>query len=107
MQERTKSFTFIKPTPPTALPVGWTTALDGQGKTLYIDPNTRMATYVSPVFGVAPSGYELKQNETGRLFYVNRQTGAATWHKPLAIESLPPGWEAGRTADGKMLVHSD
>lgn len=69
---------------------------------MYIDPNTRTATYVNPLYGVAPPGYELKQNESGRLFYVNRQTGVATWHKPLAIEPLPAGWEAGQTADGRM-----
>ncbi|KAL9035814.1 MAG: hypothetical protein Q9214_006420 [Letrouitia sp. 1 TL-2023] len=102
MHERSKNFTFFKPALPKTLPPGWTTALDTQGKTMYIDPNTRTATYVNPLYGVAPSGYELKQNETGRLFYVNRQTGAATWHKPLAIEPLPTGWEAGQTADGRI-----
>ncbi|KAL9613047.1 MAG: hypothetical protein Q9167_002393 [Letrouitia subvulpina] len=102
MHERSKNFTFFKPALPKTLPPGWTTALDTQGKTMYIDPNTRTATYVNPLYGVAPSGYELKQNETGRLFYVNRQTGTATWHKPLAIEPLPTGWEAGQTPDGRI-----
>ena len=106
LQERTKIFTFIKPALPKTLPPGWTSALDPQGKTIYIDPDTRLTTYVNPVFGIAPLGYELKQTETGRLYYRNRKTGATTWHKPLAIEPLPAGWEAGQTADGKMFVIS-
>ncbi|KAL8714712.1 MAG: hypothetical protein Q9225_006520, partial [Loekoesia sp. 1 TL-2023] len=69
---------------------------------MYVDPNTRIATYVNPLYGIAPAGYDLKQTDTGRLFYVNRQNGAMTWHKPLAIDQLPAGWEAGRTADGRI-----
>ena len=71
---------------------------------MYVDPNTRIATYVNPLYGIAPAGYDLKQTDTGRLFYVNRRDGSMTWHKPLAIEQLPAGWEAGRTADGKMFA---
>lgn len=72
---------------------------------MYVDPDTRIATYVNPVYGIAPTGWELRQTETGRLFYVNRQNGSMTWHKPLAVEQLPAGWEAGKTADGKVFVH--
>ncbi|KAL9594522.1 MAG: hypothetical protein Q9219_006986 [cf. Caloplaca sp. 3 TL-2023] len=101
MLVRTERFTFTKPALPKSLPPGWTTASDIQGKTMYIDPDTRVATYVNPIYGIAPAGYELKQTDTGRLFYVNRQDGSTTWHKPSAVDQLPAGWEAGRTADGK------
>ncbi|KAI4145341.1 MAG: hypothetical protein L6R39_003839, partial [Caloplaca ligustica] len=69
---------------------------------MYVEPSTRIATYVNPLYGIAPAGYDLKQTDTGRLFYVNRKDGSMTWHKPLAIEPLPAGWEAGKTADGKI-----
>lgn len=98
-------FTFTKPSISNTLPPGWTTAVDAQGKTMYVEPSTRIATYVNPLYGIAPAGYDLKQTDTGRLFYVNRKDGSMTWHKPLAIEPLPAGWEAGKTADGKMFVY--
>ncbi|KAL8934089.1 MAG: hypothetical protein Q9211_005412 [Gyalolechia sp. 1 TL-2023] len=87
------------------MPLGWTTIFDGQGKTMYVDPDTRIATYINPLYGIAPVGYELKQTDTGRLFYVSRQDGSMTWQRPLAVHQLPAGWEAGKTADGKVLVN--
>lgn len=104
LHDKIKQFTFTKPALPKSLPPGWTTLNDTQGRTLYVDPTTHAATYINPLYGIAPAGYDLRQTDTGRLFYVNRKDGSMTWHKPMAIDALPAGWEAGKTADGRMFV---
>lgn len=59
----------------------------------------------TPVYSIAPVGYKLRQTDTGRLFYVSRLDASITWHRPLAVDQLPAGWEAGKTPDGKVLVN--
>lgn len=97
-------FTFEKPRLPDSLPDGWVAMLGTQDETVYVNKTTNTMSHVSPIFGVAPEGWDLKQTTTGRLFYVNRQTQKTTWHKPQPDDGdpLPHGWEAGRHADGRV-----
>lgn len=97
-------FTFEKPRLPDSLPDGWVAMLGTRDETVYVNKSTNTMSHVSPIFGVAPEGWDLKQTKTGRLFYVNRQTQNTTWHKPQPDDGdpLPHGWEAGRHADGRV-----
>lgn len=103
LQDQTSHFTFEKPRLP-PLPAGWVAMLGGRGETVFVHQETNTVSHISPIFGIAPEGWELQQTQTGRLFYVNKQTKASTWHKPLPIDSkpLPPGWEAAEYSDGRI-----
>ncbi|MCJ1467527.1 hypothetical protein MMC07_006152 [Pseudocyphellaria aurata] len=102
--DETGHFTFEKPRLPDILPAGWVAVKDTHGETNYVNKITNTTSHVSPIFGVAPEGWDLNQTKAGRLFYVNRQTHVATWHKPEADDGdpLPSGWERGRHADGRV-----
>lgn len=104
VQDETGHFTFEKPRLPDSLPAGWVAMIDTRDETVYVNKTTNTMSHVSPIFGVAPQGWDLKQTKTGRLFYVNRQTQVTTWHKPQPDDGdpLPPGWETGRHADGRV-----
>lgn len=104
LRDDTGRFTFEKPRLPDSLPAGWVAMIGARGETVYVNKTTNTMSHVSPIFGVAPEGWDLKQTETGRLFYVNQQTQATTWHKPQPDDGdpLPPGWETGRHADGRV-----
>lgn len=102
--DNTGHFTFEKPRLPDSLPAGWVAMIGTRDETVYVNKATNTVAHISPIFGVAPEGWDLKQTKTGRLFYVNRQTQATTWHKPQSDggDPLPPGWEVGRHADGRV-----
>lgn len=102
--DKTGHFTFEKPRLPDSLPAGWVAMIGTHGETVYVNKITNTVAHISPIFGVAPEGWDLKQTKTGRLFYVNQQTQATTWHRPQSDDgdSLPPGWEAGRHANGQI-----
>ena len=104
LQDETGHFTFQKPRLPDTLPPGWVAMMGTLNETIYFNKTTNATSLVSPIFGTAPEGWDLKQTETGRLFYVNRQTQATTWHRPQPEDRdpLPPGWEKGRHADGRV-----
>lgn len=104
LHDESRFFTFEKPRLPDSLPPGWVAMIGTRDETVYVNKTTNTMSHVSPIFGVAPEGWDLKQTEKGRLFYVNRQTQATTWHKPHPDDGdpLPSGWERGRHADGRV-----
>jgi E3 ubiquitin-protein ligase NEDD4 len=89
------------------LPAGWERRLDGQGRTYYVDHNTRSTTWHDPRqdtaarapptrvssrsttnLGPLPSGWQMRMTSTGRLYYVDHNTQATTWDDPRIPSAL-------------------
>ncbi|KAK0633923.1 hypothetical protein B0T14DRAFT_83911 [Immersiella caudata] len=88
------------------LPTGWESRLTDTGKYYYVDHNTRKTTFVSPIEGPPadvntdrgpfyeldgrrlPAGWERREDNMGRRYYVDHNTRTTSWISP--IPSLPP-----------------
>ncbi|XP_076448930.1 NEDD4-like E3 ubiquitin-protein ligase WWP2 [Babylonia areolata] len=60
------------------LPTGWEMRKDSQGRTYYVDHNTRTTTWERPL----PPGWERRVDQRGRVYYVDHNTRTTTWQRP-------------------------
>lgn len=88
------------------LPAGWERRLDQQGRTYYVDDNTRSTTWndprdtatrVSPALAPPipssnlrplPSGWQMRMTSRGRLYYVDHNSQKTTWDDPRLPSTL-------------------
>lgn len=62
------------------LPPGWEMRRDNQGRTYYVDHNTRTTTWERPQ--PLPLGWERRVDPRGRVYYVDHNTRTTTWQRP-------------------------
>ncbi|KAK7504720.1 hypothetical protein BaRGS_00004206 [Batillaria attramentaria] len=68
------------PDPNEPLPPGWECRKDAQGRTYYVDHNTRTTTWERPQ--PLPPGWERRVDNRGRVYYVDHNTRTTTWQRP-------------------------
>ncbi|BFZ19909.1 hypothetical protein BsWGS_22948 [Bradybaena similaris] len=83
------------------LPPGWEMRTDNQGRSYYVDHNTRTTTWERPI--PLPRGWERRVDNRGRVYYVDHNTRTTTWQRPNT-ESLTnyanwQEWRGGRTLE--------
>ena len=74
------------------LPSGWSKQVDGQGRTYYIDHNTKRTTWDDPRNDPAivgpktemplPEGWEEKTDASGNVYFIDHNTKRTTWDDP-------------------------
>ncbi|KAL8604017.1 hypothetical protein ACOMHN_039061 [Nucella lapillus] len=62
------------------LPQGWEMRKDSQGRTYFVDHNTRTTTWERPQ--PLPPGWERRVDQRGRVYYVDHNTRTTTWQRP-------------------------
>lgn len=88
------------------LPAGWERRVDQQGRTYYVDHNTRSTSWHDPRgtathahhaiptslsstnLGPLPSGWQMRMTSTARLYYVDHNTQKTTWDDPRLPSAL-------------------
>jgi hypothetical protein len=94
------------------LPQGWEERKTSDGRTYYVDHNTRTTAWVHPTksqnsaLGPLPPGWEERKTQNGVTYYVDHKNKTTSWkHPALNLDSilgpLPEGWEERRTKEGK------
>ena len=58
----------------------WETKISPNGRTFYIDHNTRTTTWERPE--TLPPGWERRRDNRGRTYYIDHNTRTTTWQKP-------------------------
>ncbi|KAK7114006.1 E3 ubiquitin-protein ligase Su(dx)-like isoform X2 [Littorina saxatilis] len=66
--------------PDQPLPPGWELRKDNQGRSYYVDHNTRTTTWERPQ--PLPPGWERRVDPRGRVYYVDHNTRCTTWQRP-------------------------
>ncbi|KAJ3355309.1 hypothetical protein HDU83_003604 [Entophlyctis luteolus] len=80
------------------LPRGWEQKVDGQGRTFYVDHNTKRTTWSRHVSTFShpatcnltfrptklPPGWEQRTDGSGRVYYIDHNTRTTTWNKPTS-----------------------
>ncbi|KAL8828192.1 MAG: hypothetical protein Q9191_002731 [Dirinaria sp. TL-2023a] len=114
------------------LPFGWEMSTAEDGRTYYLDHNTRTTTWTRPsprdklLVGDVhtssdlspendlPAGFEMAETSDGKKYYVDHTTRTTSWVRPLkgvqeTTRPLPAGWERRRTREGKLYFvdHND
>lgn len=84
------------------LPGGWTTHLDGEGRTYYANAATGETTWTRPATSMLPDGWTAHQDSEGRTFYANASTGESAWTCP-EVAVLPDGWSAHQDSEGRTF----
>jgi atrophin-1 interacting protein 5 (WW domain-containing E3 ubiquitin protein ligase 1) len=64
------------------LPPGVEMKVDPQGRTYYVDHNTRTTSWERPT--PLPPGWESRLDQNGRVYYVDHNTRTTTWLRPNA-----------------------
>ncbi|KAI9267104.1 hypothetical protein EDC94DRAFT_602292 [Helicostylum pulchrum] len=93
------------------LPPGWEMRTNPEGRSYFVDHNTRTTTWVDPrrqqyintigpgsnlqvqvqpvsQLGPLPSGWEMRLTSTGRVYFVDHNTKTTTWDDPRLPSSL-------------------
>jgi E3 ubiquitin-protein ligase NEDD4 len=88
-----------------SLPAGWEERRNPDGRLYYVDHNTRSTTWIDPrrqittrvmgpngqsslqrqtisQIGTLPSGWEIRVNPTGRVYFVDHNTKTTSWDHP-------------------------
>lgn len=91
------------------LPSGWEQRYSPDGRSYYVDHNTRTTTWVDPrrtqavqfvtsgsaasgklpvsQLGPLPSGWEMRLNPTGKVYFVDHNTKTTTWNDPRLVDA--------------------
>uniref|UniRef100_A0A1X7TSC3 E3 ubiquitin-protein ligase n=2 Tax=Amphimedon queenslandica TaxID=400682 RepID=A0A1X7TSC3_AMPQE len=83
---------------PPPLPRGWEERRDAQGRSYYVDHNSRTTSWERPE--PLPAGWERRTDPRGRVYFVDHNTRTTTWQKPT-VESLRnyQQWQERTTAN--------
>lgn len=93
-----------------ALPQGWEELVDVEGRTYYVDHNSRTTTYERPSMSdvqasLAPGWQEVVDDDE-QIYYAHHGSGTTTFQRPswprlsAATAALPAGWELRRNRHG-------
>lgn len=95
-----------------ALPIGWTSHTDAEGRIFYANSTTGESSWTFPGNSAnLPQGWSAHQDAEGRTFYANALTGESSWTCPTAaveevkpiLQSLPEGWSEHQDAEGRTF----
>ena len=91
--------TPMHPAMASALPPGWSEAVDENGRTYYQNAATQATQWGPPAWPTSstalPPGWSEAVDENGRTYYQNAATQATQWGPPAwptSSTALPPGW---------------
>ncbi|OBZ68497.1 putative E3 ubiquitin-protein ligase hulA [Grifola frondosa] len=110
IDHNTRTTTYQKPTDACGpLPAGWVRLHKENDDFIYFNSETRTITCVRPPLDPLPDGWEEGIiEESGRVYYYNRNTHETAWVRPntggpeYMNELLPDGWEMRITNDNKV-----
>lgn len=90
-----------------ALPVGWTSHRDEEGRTFYANAATGESSWTRPESpALLPEGWSAHQDAEGRTFYANVTTGESSWTCPSVAPlapTLPEGWSEHQDEQGRKF----
>ena len=105
------------------LPSGWEIGQTEDGRTYFIDHNTKTNTWSDPrnhAAGIStvglPNGWEIRQTKSERTYFVDHSTRTTTWEDPRSpnaqaqenpvpkSDELPSGVGSGETQNGGPLL---
>ncbi|TFK74857.1 HECT-domain-containing protein [Pluteus cervinus] len=101
-----------------SLPAGWEMRFTSEGRSYFLDHNTRTTTWFDPRFSAAaarstvpppvrpiplPAGWEERIDEDGKKYFVDHNTHTTTWIDPrVPTGDLPTGWQQRQTDYGQV-----
>lgn len=74
------------------LPNGWEKITDSEGRTFYVNHNTKETSWNPPATTSLPEGWEEKRDDQGRVYFIDHNSKTTTWIDPRntqqSIETL-------------------